>query len=213
MSGQTAAIALNEQGRVQPKETVLITAAAGAAGIIAVQWAKLKGAHVIGTCSSPDKCKVLSELGCDRVINYNAEDVDKVLKSEYPKGIDVVFESVGGKMFQICVNHLAVRGRLIVIGSISTYQGSDFVKSVEQVSSFTLLMKSTTISGFFLPSYIDCIPGVVRELMLLLKNNAVTFPVDLIGSGLESVQAGIAYLYDRKNIGKVVVPLSPTVNL
>ena len=78
---------------------------------------KLAGCHVIGTAGSDDKCKFLVDvLGCDRAINYKKESVFKVLKSEYPKGVDVVYECIGGEMFDACVNNLAVKGRLVVIG-------------------------------------------------------------------------------------------------
>ena len=63
-----------------------MTAAAGGTGQFAVQLAKIAGCHVIGTCSSPSKAKLLKNLGVDRVINYNEENVGRVLRSEYPKG-------------------------------------------------------------------------------------------------------------------------------
>lgn len=66
-------------------ETVLITAAAGGTGQFAVQLAKAAGNHVIATCSSAEKAKLLKTLGADRVINYRQEDVKTVLKQEYPK--------------------------------------------------------------------------------------------------------------------------------
>jgi len=58
----------------------------GATGNIAVQLAKLAGNHVIGTVSSDDKIEILKSLGCDRVINYRKENLNEVLKKEYPKG-------------------------------------------------------------------------------------------------------------------------------
>lgn len=61
----------------------MITAAAGGTGHLCVQWAKAKGCHVIGTCSSQEKENLLKEIGCDRVINYKIESIDDVLKSEY----------------------------------------------------------------------------------------------------------------------------------
>ena len=67
-------------------ETVVVTAAAGGTGQFAVQLAKIKGCHVIGTCSSPSKAKLLKELGCDRVVNYNEENLGQVLRKEYPRG-------------------------------------------------------------------------------------------------------------------------------
>lgn len=70
---------------------------AGALGTLAVQMAKQQGATVVGTCSSDKKAGILKQLGADRVINYKTENIDQVLKTEYPRGIDVVFESVGGR--------------------------------------------------------------------------------------------------------------------
>lgn len=121
VSGLTASLALERVGEVKKGETVLVTAAAGGTGIFAVQLAKLAGAHVIGTCSSDEKVKMLKSLGCDRVINYKTESVNQVLRKEYKRGVDVVYESVGGAQFQIAVKNLAEKGRLIVIGQISGY--------------------------------------------------------------------------------------------
>ncbi|CAG2175743.1 unnamed protein product, partial [Oppiella nova] len=70
VSGLTATIGLDELGRIQKGDKVLITASAGGTGHIGVQWAKRKGAYVIGLTSSPEKAKLLTELGTDRVIDY-----------------------------------------------------------------------------------------------------------------------------------------------
>lgn len=70
VSGLTASIALHETARIQPGETVLVTAAAGGTGHIAVQIAKQHGCHVVGTCSSEEKCEFLRSIGCDHAINY-----------------------------------------------------------------------------------------------------------------------------------------------
>ncbi|KAG4401150.1 hypothetical protein GLYMA_07G211500v4 [Glycine max] len=90
---------------------------------IIVQLAKLAGNTVVATCGGGAKAKLLKELGVDRVIDYHSEDVKTVLREEFPKGIDIIYESVGGDMLNLCLNALAVHGRLIVIGMISQYQG------------------------------------------------------------------------------------------
>ena len=71
-------------GRIQKGDKVLITASAGGTGHIGIQWAKQKGAYVIGLTSSEDKAKLLKELGTDRVINYKTENLDEVLTNEFP---------------------------------------------------------------------------------------------------------------------------------
>ena len=71
-------------GHIKRGETVLITAATGGTGHICLQLAKQKGCHVIGMTSSSHKAKVIKDLGCDRVLNYKMENIDEVLRTEYP---------------------------------------------------------------------------------------------------------------------------------
>lgn len=156
VSGLTASIALEEVGQIKAGETVLVTAAAGATGSFAVQLAKSAGCHVIGTCSSDEKAQMLKELGCDRPVNYKKEDLFSVLRKEYPSGVDVVYEGVGGKMFDIALNNLAVKGRLVVIGFISGYQDSSGWTgggAVQKPIAPKLLGKSASVRGFFLNDY------------------------------------------------------------
>ena len=106
-----------EGSKLASGESVLVTAAAGGVGHIAVQWAKLKGCHVIGLCSSTAKEAFLKHIGCDRIINYKTQDLDQVLKKEYPNGVDIVWETIGSPVFEQLFEHLARKGRLINIGA------------------------------------------------------------------------------------------------
>ncbi|GBO00421.1 Prostaglandin reductase 3 [Araneus ventricosus] len=131
VSGLTATIGLDKVARIMAGETVLITAAAGGTGHIAVQWAKAADCHVIGTCSTEEKEKLLKDLGCDRVINYKKENIAEVLAKEYPKGVNVVWETIGGQVFDDCLKNLSIRGRLVVVGGITGYKTEEkeaFVK-------------------------------------------------------------------------------------
>jgi NADPH-dependent curcumin reductase CurA len=76
------------------KEKVFISAAAGGLGHICVQWAKLRGCHVVGTCSTKEKSDMLKKLGCDRVINYKQENIDEVLTKEYPVSHQLIRELI-----------------------------------------------------------------------------------------------------------------------
>ncbi|CEP13821.1 hypothetical protein [Parasitella parasitica] len=206
-SGLTASIALSETGRMTKGETVLVTAAAGGAGQIAVQLAKLAGNHVIGTCSNDDKVAMLKEMGCDRVINYKKEDFKAVMKKEYPRGVDIIFESVGGNFFDICLKSLAVRGRLIVIGTVSTYADANGMAG-DNVNTLKLLGTSRTVAGFFMPDYMEFSASHMANMIKLVKEGKLKVLIDNGGlNGIESVAAGVAYLHSGKNKGKVVVPL------
>ncbi|KND00410.1 uncharacterized protein SPPG_04733 [Spizellomyces punctatus DAOM BR117] len=216
VSGLTSYLALKECGHMTSGETVLVTAAAGGAGQIAVQLAKQAGNHVIGTCSSDEKAAVLKKLGCDRVINYKTENVKKVLKSEYPKGIDIIFESVGGKMLQDCVSCLAVKGRLIIIGAISNYN-DDGAKATgfgsDAVSTVALLNRSATVTGFFLPQYAQGYASALKDMFDMVAKGKLQALVEMSDfEGLTSIPRAIAYLHEGKNIGKVVVPFQAKRN-
>ncbi|KAJ3114852.1 Prostaglandin reductase 3 [Phlyctochytrium bullatum] len=219
VSGLTSALALDIHGKLGERkgETVLITAAAGGAGQIAVQLAKLSGAHVIGTCSSDSKVQFLKKLGCDRVINYKKEDIGAVLKKEYRKGIDIIFESVGGKTLTDCFNSLATKGRLIIIGAIASYQNdpsgsgpTNTIKAVmhDQVPTADLLFKSATVTGFFLNHYTERFGEYMSGLINLVQKGLLLPALDMpFDKGIASVPEAIAFLQTGKNTGKVVVPL------
>jgi len=215
VSGLTASLALEQVGHMSNNEVVLVTAAAGGTGCFAVQLAKLANNHVIGTCSSDEKVALLKSLGCDRVVNYKKESLDEVLTREYPKGVDIVYESVGGSMYETCFKHLAVRGRLIIIGMISSYQDQSVWKgSNANMSPMHLLQKSASIQGFFLNHFLQEAPRHMANLAQLVVSNQLNSVVDqTLFKGLEQIPQAIDHMYSGKNQGKVVVQVFSKSNL
>ncbi|XP_030248680.1 prostaglandin reductase 3 [Sparus aurata] len=217
VSGATAYIALKRLGDLAKGETVLVTAAAGGTGQFAVQFAKQAGCHVIGTCSSDEKAGFLKSIGCDRPINYKTEDLAKTLRKEYPKGVDVVYESVGGSIFELAVNSLANKGRLIVIGFISGYQSASGIPPLKGGTlPVKLLQRSASVRGFFLPHFISDYREALGSMMQLYAKGKLVCEVDGGDlaqegrfTGLESVFRAVDYMYDGKNLGKVVVDVAP----
>lgn len=220
VSGTTAHICLKELGGLKEGKKVLVTAAAGGTGQFAVQLAKKAGCHVIGTCSSKEKAAFLKSVGCDRPINYKTEDVGTVLKREYPGGVDVVYESVGGAMFDLAVDALATKGRLIVIGFISGYQTPTGLSPVKAGTlPAKLLKKSARIQGFFLNHYLSEYRASMDHLVKMCTSGDLVCQVDLGDlstegrfTGLESVFRAVDYMYLGKNTGKIVVELPHPVN-
>lgn len=243
-SGLTAAIALEQAGRMTTGETVLVTAAAGGTGQFAVQLAKAAGNHVIATCSSAAKAEVLRSLGADRVINYKEEDVKTVLRREYPKGVDLVYESVGklgcsgkvmrarvhaclwrhrcctapdtaaiagGAMFKTCVDALAPKGRLIIIGAMSQYAGG-WQPSTHVGLPEKLLMKSASITGFFLPLYAGHFRRHFQRLVRMVESGRLQVVLDAQPFvGLGAVAQAVDRLQSGKSTGKVVVQVARSV--
>jgi len=205
VSGLTASIALEEVGDMSSGETVLVTAAAGGTGQYAVQLAKRAGNHVIGTCGSERKMELLNELGCDHPINYNEEDVGDVLQSEYPSGVNLVYEGVGGELFDTCVNALARYGRLLSIGYVSEYKTGAEKVSSERIYT-KLLPKSASIRGFFLPHYAESFAEHMTRLMKLVQSGALRVSIDeTVFEGIDSIPDAVEYLHTGESRGKVVV--------
>lgn len=204
-AGLAASIGLEVAGNMQAGETVLITAAAGGTGHLAVQIAKQAGCHVIGTCSTDAKADYLASLGCDRPINLRREDLGNVLVNEYPSGIPLIFESVGGEVFDTCVEHLGRRGRLITIGHIAEYATGP--QPVTQPRIYTqLLWKSATVQGFLYSDYPEHIPAHFGKLLEQTLAERLQVQVDPTQfRGVESIVDAVEYLHSGQNLGKVVI--------
>lgn len=205
----TAAVGLLRVGELRKgKDVVLITGAAGATGQFAVQIAKRHGNHVIAVCGGDDKAALVQSLGADRVINYRREDVDTVLRNEYPRGIHLVYEGIGGKLFDTCVDHLAPMGRLLIVGYISEYQAAQ-PELVTQPRIYTkLLWKGASIRAFISNQY----PREFNsELINMYRDWQAGTLISAVDSarftGLDAVADAVDYLYSGKNTGKVVVDL------
>ncbi|XP_006346421.1 uncharacterized protein [Solanum tuberosum] len=136
----------------------------------------------------------------------------QVLKKEFPKGTDIVYESVGGEMFDICLNALAVYGRLVVIGMISQYQGEHGWKPRNYTGICEkLLAKSQTVAGFFLIQYAHLWQEHLDRLVNLFSSGKLKIGIDPKQFvGLHSVADAVEYLHSGESAGKVVVCVDPT---
>jgi NADPH2:quinone reductase len=145
LQGLSAYHILKTMGRLEEGETVLVHAAAGGVGTIAVQLAKLFGAgKVIATASSSEKLELAKQLGADEIVNYTEQGWEQqVLDLTEGKGVDVALEMVGGEIFDKTLSSLAPFGRLVIYG----------VASGEQpiLHPSMLMGKNQSVIGFFLP--------------------------------------------------------------
>ncbi|KAL7593241.1 hypothetical protein Lser_V15G34501 [Lactuca serriola] len=212
-SGLTASIAL-EASHMKSGETVLVTAAAGGTGQFAVQMAKLAGNKVVATCGSKDKVIFLRGLGVDRVINYKDESVKDVLKKEFPKGVDIVYESVGGDMFDSCFDALATFGRMLVIGTISQYneETGNVTRNYPGICDI-LNQQSKTVIGFNLGHYQHVWKRHLDNMVHIFSMGKLKVRIDPKSFvGVQSVVDAVEYLHSGKSIGKVVVCMDPSFN-
>ncbi len=206
-SGISAMVGLERIGEVRAGDTVAVSAAAGGLGHFVVQLAKLRGCHVIGITGSDDKIALLRELGVDRPVNYRREDLREVLAREYPRGLDVAYDSVGGEIFDCFVDHVAFRGRVVVSGHTS-----DFDKEVEFVPQprtyRKLYWKSASIRGFQNQAFPEFFAEAAERILDLYYRGRLRVLVDPTPfSGLAQVADAVEHLLAGRNAGKVVVRL------
>lgn len=154
----TAHHALKQRGQLQTGETLLVLGAAGGTGVAAVQIGKAMGASVIAACSSDDKLAVAKRNGADVLVNYDKEDLKETIKSSTGgRGIDVVFDPVGGEAFDTCTRSMARNGRLLVIGFVSG--------NIPQFPVNLALVKEFAVIGVFWGSFVRHEPNVFIENM------------------------------------------------
>jgi NADPH2:quinone reductase len=120
LQGLTAHYLLHESWKVEAGDTVLVQAAAGGVGLLLCQWAKHKGATVLGTVGNDEKAAYAAEHGCDHPIVYTRDDfAEKVRAFTDGKGVDVVYDAIGKDTFEKGLGCLAERGRMVSYGVAS----------------------------------------------------------------------------------------------
>jgi NADPH-dependent curcumin reductase len=182
LTGLTAYFGLKEIGRPRPGETVLVSAAAGATGSVAVQLAKAWGCRVIGIAGGPEKCAwVREEAGADDCIDYKAENVWEALGRLAPQGVDVVFENVGGPILEAAIVRLARGGRIVMCGAIAEYQTDPREqKGVRFV--WHLSAKRGRMEGFIVLDYEARYPEAWTELSALVAAGKLSSTAETLAS-------------------------------
>ncbi len=206
-TGISGMVGLERIGELRGGETVAVSAAAGGLGHIVVQIAKLAGCHVIGLTGSDAKAALLTSLGVDRVVNYRTENLRQVLEQEYPRGIDIAYDSVGGEIFDAFLDNIAMRGRLIISGHTS-----DFDQPVENIPQpriyRKLYKKSASVRGFQNQAFREYFDDAARRILDLHYAGRIRVLVDPTPFvGVDSAADAVEYLLSGRNTGKVVIQL------
>jgi NADPH-dependent curcumin reductase CurA len=203
MNAWTAYVGIVETGRTRPGETVLVSAAAGATGQLAVQIARNMGCRVYGFAGGPAKCAYLKDsLGLDGAIDYKSAGVEAALDA-IDGGVDVYFDNVGGPLLDLVLPRMAHYGRVAVCGLLAGYgdQPAPGPARFDQV-----LMRRLTIQGFFSPDFAARGPEINRILRRWVEAGRLTLPFDET-VGLENLLDAYGKLFSGANLGKVVVRL------
>jgi NADPH2:quinone reductase len=182
-------------------ETLLVHAAAGGVGTAAVQIGKALGAHVIATAGGADKLEVARRCGADVLVDYREEDfVARVMEATGGRGADVIYDPVGGDVFERSLKCIAWSGRLLVIGFASG--------SIPTVSANRILLKNISIVGLHWGAWAAREPERLRatfEALFELHRKGRIAPVVYATYPLEATGRALEALGSRETWGKVVV--------
>jgi NADPH2:quinone reductase len=199
----TAIHGLKDRAHLRGGETVAVLGAAGGAGLAAVEIAKLMGARVIAVASSPEKLAVTREHGADEAVNYGSADLKEGLRAlTGGRGVDVVYDCVGGDSSEAALRATAWQGRFLVVGFASG--------DIPKIPLNLLLLKGCEAIGVFWGEAVKRDPGGHRANMRqvldwvaegrLNPRIHATYP-------LAEIRAAIAVLDRREAVGKVVLTL------
>jgi NADPH2:quinone reductase len=197
----TSDFGLRDRGGLQAGETLLVLGAAGGVGIAAIEIGKAVGARVIACASTEDKLEVCREHGADDTINYASEDLrERIKQLTGGKGVDVVYDPVGGRYTELALRSLAWRGRLLVVGFAAG--------EIPKIPLNLTLLKGCSIVGVYWGDYArrepDRFAASMQQLGRWFSDGKIrphisaTFP-------LERASDALTILADRKVTGKVVL--------
>ena len=199
----TVHFALDYRGRLKKGETLLVLGAAGGVGLAAIEVGKFMGARVIAAAGGPEKTAICRTHGADEVVDYTAENLrDRVLASTDGRGVDVVFDPVGGGAFEQSVRCIGWEGRILVVGFASG--------EIPKVAANMILVKNFSVVGVVFGAHAMRYPDESRlRLTTLLGHYAGghfkprihrVFP-------LEDAARALAEITGRRVLGKMVLTL------
>ena len=206
MTGLTAYFGLMDIGRPKKAETVVVSGAAGAVGMVVGQIAKIRGCHVIGIAGSDEKIKLLKEeFGFDGAVNYKqTADIKAAIADLCPNGVDIYFDNVGGGISDAVIANISKGARIIICGQISLYNETKAPVGPRPQSA--LLRKSALMQGFLVSNYITRFPEGVLQLSEWLKTGKLNYRETVI-KGFDRLPNAFIGLFAGENTGKMIVEI------
>ncbi len=204
MPGLTAYFGLLDIGKPKTGETVVVSGAAGAVGILVGQIAKINGCRVIGIAGTDEKAKELVEtFGFNEVINYKTTtDLKAAILGTCPKGIDVYFDNVGGEISDAVIANINFNARIVLCGQIALYNNTEV--SMGPRLQPILLTRSVLMQGFIVSNYADRFEEGTAKLKLWMDEGKMIYK-ETIENGFENLPKALIGLFEGKNTGKMIV--------
>jgi hypothetical protein len=206
MPGLTAYFGLLDIGKPKQGETVVVSGAAGAVGLVVGQIAKIMGCRVIGIAGDDGKNEyLLNELKFDAVINYKTvENLDAAIVSACPSGVDVYFDNVGGEISDTVIAQINKGARIIICGQISLYNATRLPVGPRILP--TLLKRSALMQGFIVSDYAARFPEGFNALLNWFVGGQLKY-TQTTYHGFDQLPEAFIALFEGKNLGKLIVEI------
>jgi NADPH-dependent curcumin reductase len=213
MLGLTAYAGMVLMARPKAGETAVVSAASGGVGQIAGQLARTRGLRVVGVAGREEKCRfVMDELGFDACVSHLSRTFADDLRAACPKGVDVYFENVGGKVFDAVFPLFNSGARMTICGLIAHYgeaPGTDARASLMKRGEAIFRERGVIVRDLFVGNFVaDHHDEFLREVVPLVRSGALKYRED-IRQGLENVPACFSEMLRGDNFGKMLVQVSP----
>jgi len=204
MPGRTAYFGMKDICTPRPGETVVVSAASGAVGSVVGQLAKAWGCRAVGIAGGKTKCDyVVKELGFDSCIDYKAGNLFDNLKAACPKGVDCLFENVGGEILDTTLRLMNLRSRIVICGLISDYNA----KEPYGLKNFrAILVNRIKMQGMIVFDWLERYPEANRDLLELVIAGKLKYRESVV-QGIENAPKGLIGLLKGENFGKQLVKL------
>lgn len=204
-SGITGWCLVHRAAAVRSEDTVLVSAAAGSVGSVALQLAKSLGARTIALVGGERQRQFAQiELQADAVVDHQSPGFDTELAAVAGKGIDVFLDSIGGELHNKVMEHIAPLGRIVAFGFISAYNAQG--RAAEYGRMYELIRKRAQLRGFLVADYASEFPGILGELSALLASGALR-NFENCDSGIDAVPRSFVRLFTSDPVGKQLVRL------
>ncbi len=204
MTGLTAYFGLTEIGKPKSGETIVVSGAAGAVGLVVGQIAKIYGCRVVGIAGSDEKIKLLKDkYGFDEAINYKTVgNIKEAISKSCPNGVDIYYDNVGGDISDAVISNINFHARIVLCGQISLYNSTEI--PVGPRIQPMLLTRSVLMQGFIVGNYKSQFPEGISHLEKWVKEGKIKFEQTIV-KGFDKLPTAFLELFKGKNIGKMVV--------
>jgi hypothetical protein len=207
MPGMTAYTGLLNIGQPKAGETVVVSSAAGAVGSAVGQIAKIAGCRAVGIAGGKAKCNfVVDDLGFDACVDHRSDRLATELEAACPKGIDIYFENVGGRVFESVLPLMHLFGRVPVCGLIAHYNATGLPPAPDRVPllMWAILVKRLTFRGFIVFDFSQQQPDFEKDMAQRFSEGRVKYREDVV-DGIENAVAAFKRLFTGQNFGKLLV--------